>query len=334
MIYLVATIIDVARHAGLSTATVSHVINNTRKVSPQTRERVLEAIRALDYRQNLSAKQLKTGTKYTVGFVVPDITNLFYATIIERVETLCAQSGFSLLLVTTSENPEREIRQLHTLASQQVGGLILASTIERYDELCGDLPDVPILYFDRRVQGAPGPYLGMSTYQAYYDAIRDIIRRGHRRLGYLAGLNRLSTTQERLNATRTAIADSGLDPDCCEVCYCNSVMEETIRSTRYLLESGCTAIVASNRSMMMSAICCLCGMNITIGQDVELIGTTECSLALPFADRINRISQPVDALSNVLGRSIISMISGDVASPEIPLLKARYIPRLGAEKTV
>lgn len=86
--------------------------------------------------------------------------------------------------------------------------------------------------------------------------------------------------------------------------------------------------------MMMSAICCLCGMNITIGQDVELIGTTECSLALPFADRINRISQPVDALSNVLGRSIISMISGDVASPEIPLLKARYIPRLGAEKTV
>jgi len=320
------TLHDVAKLSGVSTATVSHVINDTRKVSQQTSDRVREAIRVLGYQQNLSARQLKTGVNYTIGFVVPDITNLFYATVVQRVSDYCMERGYSLLCVNTFEQPHQEQAHLRMLCRHPLGGLIIASTVERYADIAEYAPRVPTLFFDRSLDNCPFECIRINAYQAYYDATADLVRRGHRRIGYLAGLQRISTSRERLKAFRDALNVAGFPMSNSIVCKCDSIATRTVDETYRLLKQGCTAIIASNRSMLLATTYALARKGVRIGQDVQLVGSTENTPILPFADRINLISQPIDLVADFLAASVIRKIEHPNATLHIPAFYSVYEP--------
>ena len=125
---------DVARAAGVSTATVSHTLNGTRTVSEHSRELVMKAIRELGYTPNAFARSFRTGKKNIIGFVVPDISNQFFARLIETVESSISAEGFHLIIANTQENKERELQHLRYLTSGVVDGILLASTMESYSE--------------------------------------------------------------------------------------------------------------------------------------------------------------------------------------------------------
>ena len=126
------TISDVAKLAGVSTATVSHTINSTRYVSGETKEKVYKAIAELGYTPDASARSFRTGKKKTIGFIVPDISNKFFATMIESVENYLSSHGYHLIIANTKENPEREETNIRLLAAGLVDGLLIASTIEDF----------------------------------------------------------------------------------------------------------------------------------------------------------------------------------------------------------
>ena len=302
------TMTDVARLAGVSVATVSHVLNYTRPVADATRERVLAAIAQLNYQPNLSAKSLKTGRNRTIGFVIPDISNLFNAVVIEHVEPLLGQQGYSLLLVNTGETKQVERRQLQVLAGQQVSGIVLSSTFEDYRDIEDVLPQVPIAFFDRELKHCPYGHVGVTAYQAYYEAVASLIDQGHRRIGLLVGLDRLSTSREREAAYKAALCDRGIAPDPALVYHCSTTYDQAIAYTASLIDAGCTTIVAANRSLMLSAICYLCSKGLGIGRDIELVGTTHYNLTFPFADRIHQIQRPIAELSARLTASLLDCI--------------------------
>ena len=132
------TISDVARLAGVSTATVSHTINNTRYVSDETKEKVYQAIAELGYTPDASARSFRTGKKKTVGFIVPDISNKFFGTMIESVENYLSAQGYHLVIANTKEDADREETNIRLLTAGLVDGLLVASTMddfERFDEL-------------------------------------------------------------------------------------------------------------------------------------------------------------------------------------------------------
>lgn len=126
------TISDVARLAGVSTATVSHTINSTRYVSGETKEKVYRAIAELGYTPDASARSFRTGKKKTIGFIVPDISNKFFATMIESVENYLSAHGYHLIIANTKENPEREETNIRLLSAGLVDGLLIASTMEDF----------------------------------------------------------------------------------------------------------------------------------------------------------------------------------------------------------
>ena len=320
------TLHDVAKLSGVSTATVSHVINGTRKVSEETRERVNAAIRALGYQQNLSARQLKTGVNYTIGFVVPDITNLFYATVVQRVSDYCMERGYSLLSVNTFEQPHQEQAHLRMLCRQPLGGLIIASTVERYADIAEYAPRVPTLFFDRSLDDCPFECIRINAYQAYYDAAADLVQKGHRRIGYLAGLQRISTSRERLQAFEDALSAADFPEANRFICSCDSIATRTMDETYRLLKEGCTAIIASNRNMLLAATYALARKGVRIGEEVQLVGSTENTPILPFADRINLISQPIDLVADFLAASIIRKIEQPDAALHIPTFYSVYEP--------
>ena len=123
------TISDVAKLAGVSTATVSHTINNTRYVSNETKEKVYRAIEELGYTPDASARSFRTGKKKIIGFIVPDIANKFFATMIESVEKYLSANGYQLIIANTRENMDREETNIRLLTAGLVDGLLVASTM-------------------------------------------------------------------------------------------------------------------------------------------------------------------------------------------------------------
>ena len=135
-----ATISDVARLAGVSTATVSHTINSTRYVSGETKEKVYQAIRQLGYTPDASARSFRTGKKKTIGFIVPDISNKFFGTIIESAENYLSAQGYHLIIANTKESMDREETNLRLLTAGLVDGLLVASTMDDFARLDGLIP--------------------------------------------------------------------------------------------------------------------------------------------------------------------------------------------------
>ena len=144
------TISDVARLAGVSTATVSHTINSTRYVSGETKEKVYRAIAELGYTPDASARSFRTGKKKTIGFIVPDISNKFFATMIESVENYLSAHGYHLIIANTKENPEREETNIRLLTAGLVDGLLVASTMDDFQRFDALIPaGFPVVLVDR-----------------------------------------------------------------------------------------------------------------------------------------------------------------------------------------
>lgn len=134
-IYPKVTMRDVAAHAGVSIATVSNVINHTKPVSTDTQSRVLQAIADLNYHPDKTAQGFKTGRKYTIGLIVPNISSSFFASFIAHIESTLQERNYQVLIANTHEDPERETDSIRLLTSGMVDGLIIASSLTDYPQL-------------------------------------------------------------------------------------------------------------------------------------------------------------------------------------------------------
>ena len=176
------TIKDVAAQAGVSYQTVSRVLNAKGEVAEETRARIQAAIDALEYRPSAIARSLTTRRTYTVGVVVADVLNPFFAGIIRGVEDLLWQQGRSLVVCSTDEQPEKEAYYLHLLVERRVDGVLVASTgadLPVYAEL--QHHQIPTVFIDRRPPQPWGPVVETDNVQAGYAATRYLLDRGHTR---------------------------------------------------------------------------------------------------------------------------------------------------------
>ena len=183
------TISDVARLAGVSTATVSHTINNTRYVSGETKEKVYQAIKELGYTPDASARSFRTGKKKTIGFIVPDISNKFFANMIEAVEHQLSARGYHLIIANTKENMEREENTIRLLTAGLVDGLLIASTIDDFARFDSLIPaGFPVVLVDRTFEEKKYSSICVSNFQPIYRSVCRLAGKGARRVGIIGGL--------------------------------------------------------------------------------------------------------------------------------------------------
>jgi len=310
------SIIDVAKHAGVSVATVSYVSNNTKKVSPETTRRVKESIKTLGYKPNTTARSFKTGKKHMVAFIVPDIANAFFATLIEEVETVLASKGYKLIIQNTKETKLREIENINVASNGLVDGFIIASTLEDYSELNNILPpSIPSVFIDRLLPNCPGDTFVVKCYDATCEGVRHLIRKGHRKIGYITGLARISTTRERLLAYETIMREHGLyDQNLIRIG--NSMSHCVSQYLPSLMESKCTAIVISNNVMATEAMIQLLESGIQPGRDIELLGFKDSDQPQYGLQHMNLICQPTSELGRLAGERMLERL----AKPSIPVL--------------
>src|SRR3954452_1147101 len=203
-----ATIIDVAREAGVSTTTVSHVLNGTRSVAEPTKQRVLAAIERLNYEVNSLAQSLKSDRSQTIGLLVTDISNPFFTSLVRGVEDVANAAGYGVMLCNTDENPDKELTYLRMLRRKRVDAIWMPSPGARQplvDQLIG--LEFPLVCFDRPPPGDACDSVLVNNVGGAQQAVSHLIGLGHRRVGVITGLSGVGTTDERLDGYLRAMAE-------------------------------------------------------------------------------------------------------------------------------
>jgi LacI family transcriptional regulator len=306
------TMRDVARLANVSVATVSAVINGTAVVSAERAARVKKAMEALDYHADQIARGLKTGRTRVVGVVIPDVTNPFYPEVILGAEEVAGLARYSVILCNANEDPAQEERQLNTLFSHRVDGVLIA---------CSD-PAIamdrllrrrfPIVCFDRIPEGFRGDTAATDNLAGGYQATRHLIDLGHRRIAILAGRTELSTHSGRLEGFRKAMQEAQI-PVLDEYCHTGGMQVETgYRFGRALIRLAAppTAVFCSNNKVLLGFVRALAEAGVRCPAEMSVVGFDDFTWTENFHPPLTMVAQPARELGRQAMHLLLSRVEG------------------------
>ncbi|CAN7684895.1 LacI family DNA-binding transcriptional regulator [Mesorhizobium sp. LjNodule214] len=325
-----ATISDVARRAGVSTSTVSHVINGTRLVSPEKTALVNEAITATGYQPNALARSLARKVSNYVGIAISAITNPYFSDIICAIENECARLGLLVFLADTRDEPGHELAVVQALQERRVDGIILApcgdpeSTTVRYLERSG----IPTVLVDRYTASA-FDHVGVENKQAVASLVSHMAEFGHRRIGMIGGHAGFSTTTERIEGYRLGLKRHGIAFDPALVQPSNQTFEAAQSSTAALLElaNRPTGIITGNNQTTIGAVAAIRNAGLRIPQDISLAGFDDFEWANYFDPRLTLVAQPCDEIGRRAAQMLVERIGGLHTAPRSVRLKSTLVTR-------
>jgi LacI family transcriptional regulator len=327
-----ATMNDVARAANVSIATVSHVINGTRFVSAERVERVHAAMRELGYTPDATARSLRVGRTDTIGLVVPDNTNPFFAALARGIEEAGFEAGYTTILANSNERPDREHRYVSTLVSKRVDGLILAPSRGDHSTLTRLLQNarIPVVVVDRDAELPNADIVLYDNEGGSAAAVRYLIELGHERIACVAGPADVSSATDRVRGFRTAIAEAGLALSDRAVVEADFHFTGGREATARLLDSGVefTALFAANDLMAAGAIRELGTRGIAVPHDVSVIGFDDAPLAEMISPALTTMRQGLQDMAHSAVSLLLSRVtSGDGGQPVRKVLPTSLVIR-------
>ncbi len=320
-------ITDVAKASGVSIATVSHVINHTRYVTPETTQKVEQAIRVLGYSPDITARNFKKGRKGLVGMLVPDVSYSRSSLILKQLEEVFAPAKIHLIVSNTKRDLQQETEQLRLLTSGLVDGLIIQSSCTDYQQLSPYIPrDFPLVFIDHPLKNCPYPTLVVSSYTALYQGVEDLIRQGHTRIGYIADSVDIAYSIERLDAYRAAVRDYGLPIGDSLIAYAHSKTKSAYVCTGELLQKDVTAIAVSNNAVALGTLRYLNVHHLQIGTDLQLLGFSGNDWYGYRTEKIAQVSQPTEEMARMAGQQLLEQIEDPKPQAHTTVLHSTYIP--------
>lgn len=290
---------QVAKQAGVSIASVSHVINNTRYVSDEVKRKVYEAMEELDYHPNSAARSLRSQKSNTIGLIVPvlpsDTSNFFFMMVAQGIQYTLKQRGYHLLLSNnTTEQIEDEQEQIKLFNSKLIDGLFIASIAEDVSYL-NDIvhSNYPVVFIDRNPTGYNGDCVLADGIGGAYEAVKTLILKGHRRIGLLTGELGITTSNERYVGYKKALADHDIPFDSSMVRMAESNFESGYESVKDLLtEQEITALFIANNVLTMGAMRYIQERRIQIPAELAIIGFDDYDWTQITSPPLSVIRQP------------------------------------------
>jgi LacI family transcriptional regulator len=319
------TMADVARVAGVSTSTVSHVVNGTRKVSEATERAVRDAIQSTGYTHDRIARSLATGRTRTIGLAMSAISNPYFAELAHAIEREAARAGYSLLLADTHDDAERELRATRDLLGRRVDGVILAPSAQPAAAL--ELlrkRAVPTVLIDRFMP-VELDQIASENIAPTAQLVEHLAGLGHERIGMIAGLEGLATSEERIEGYRRGIASATLDFDPDLVARGDSDIEHARAAVHRLLalEPPPSALVVTNNRMTIGVMQALRDASLTVPNDFALVAFDDFEWADLFHPRLTTIAQA----NTQIGEQAVAMLLSRLANPDLAIRKVQLEPK-------
>ncbi len=289
-----ANIHDVAKAAGVSLATVSRVIRDQDCVRPATKEKVLQAIKDLDYQPNALARQLRTQETKTVIVIVPDISNAFFHEILLGIEIEAAKDGYQVLIADMHNEPSIERHYFHAVQQRQVDGVIsLSANIA--DELMRQVGgEYPIVVACQYLKDKNIPNITIDNRAASKAITEHLLRLGHKRIAFLCGSDDLPLYRDRYNGYLDALDNHGIAADDSLLQYTSPSITGGFEGTESLLarDSSFTAVCAAGDTMAIGAIKALKNFGRRVPEDCAVVGFDDIELSSIWEPALTTIRQP------------------------------------------
>ncbi|WP_416212948.1 ribose operon transcriptional repressor RbsR [Pantoea eucrina] len=326
-----ATMKDVARLAGVSTSTVSHVINNNRFVSERVRARVQQAISELNYAPSALARSLKLNETRTIGMLLTASSNPFYAEVVRGVENSCYERGYSLILCNTEGDEERMNRSLETLMQKRVDGLLLMCTESHLPsaEILNRYPSVPMVMMDWAPFEGRGDIIQDNALLGGELATQHLIDRGYTRIACIAGPQDKTPARMRLEGFHKAMRSSGLPVPEAYVVDGDFEFQGGFNAMNQLLalENPPQAVFTSNDAMAVGVYHALFQAGLSVPQDMAVVGYDDIELARYLTPPLSTVHQPKDALGELAIETLINRLRDPDASQQMLELTPELVER-------
>lgn len=309
-----ATIRDVARHAGVSISTVSLALNGTGPVSDETRARIDAAVAAVRYSPNLMAQNLKRGQSKLVGMVLGDAGNPFFGRLFGTIDRQISDDEHMLIVANLDSHPDRELRTLNLLKRHRVAGIIM-TPLRNDPEFAAYLNeiDVPVVLVDQDVDGTSLDFVTSDHHRATEMLSEYLIRLGHRRIAYIGGQQDSWVATRRLQGFRAAMADAGLpiEPEFEIVAnYSAELAYENVMRLMSATERP-TAILAANNYMAIGALQAVNDLGFRCPDDVSIAGIDVVPWSSIVMPRITTVEQPIEELARVASIWMMERVRGE-----------------------
>lgn len=317
---------DVAKRAGVSSATVSRVLSGQPHVSEAVRARVLEAAAALAYRPNRIARSLRVQRSRFIGLIVSDIQNPFFSRIVRAVEDAVQPHGFAVFVCNTDENRERERFYLELLHDEQVAGIILTPTVADaalYRTFAET--QIPLVVVDREVAGLDVDTVVSNNFGAAHTVVARLLGAGHRRIGTVLSDLSIATGQERFAGYRKALADAGIPFDADLTRFGKPVEAEGYRLARELLTRAQppTALFSGSKLLTTGVLRYLWEAKLRIPDDLALASFDTLDW-LPNMPEVLCVEQPAFEM----GQRAAALLLERLENPERPAQRLELPSRL------
>jgi LacI family transcriptional regulator len=316
------TVADVARRARVSRATVSRVLNQYAHIRPEVRARVERAMQALGYRPDAVARSLARRETRTLGLVVADITNPFYAETARAVLETAKANGYNVILCNTDNQPRVQEEYIEVLRQRRVDGIIFGSVFLD-DPVVEGLVAVgyPCLMYNRRLRSRRGHFIVLDNVRASHDLTRHLVALGHRRIGFVSGLPNISTAAERLRGYYAALRETGLSaesdlirPGAFQAGTAQEAAQDLLKR-----RGRPTAIVASNDVMALGVIQAAADLGVRIPEDLAVVGFDDIEIADHPRVQLTTMAQQKAEMGRLAARGILEVIRGGPRLAGAPL---------------
>lgn len=330
------TLSSIATELNVSKTLVSLVLNgkaDALAINKDTQRRVLEKARALNYKPNQVARGLRMGQTKTLGLLVADISNPFYARITRTIEHQAEIQGYSLIVCSSDENESREKRLLKMLLDRQVDGIIMTSTMRSDETLTQLIPQgFPLVLFDRNLAHANRHFVGVDNVQAVQQAISHLFDTGHENIGFISLTpDHISSLQDRRKGYEAAFLarNKRLNPaHLLQVDYMQLKEKQYEQISRFLLDHPeITALFTANNNLAVACLKSARELGISIPHDLSLITFDDVELFQYTAPALSSIAQPLDDIGRTAVQQVLKQLTEADCAPQQEILQTTFTIR-------
>jgi LacI family transcriptional regulator len=325
------TIYDVAREANVSMATVSRVVNGNPNVKPATRKKVLDVIERLEYRPNAVARGLASKKTTTVGVIIPDISNIFYAELARGIEDIATMYRYNIILSNSDQREDKELQLLETMLGKQVDGIVFMSEHVSIDLLnMMERSPVPIVLAGTIDASGHMPSVNIDYYQAAYEAVNRLLQNNHKRIAYVSGS--LSSTINRaykFTGYEKALADAGLKLEEELVVESEATYDDGYSAFNKLknIHNAPTAYFAGNDELAIGLIHGAQDAGLHVPNDIEVISFENSKLARMVRPKLTSIVLPLYDIGAVSMRLLTKYMNKEQIEEKTVILPHRIEER-------
>jgi len=328
------TIADVARHAGMSPAAVSRWLNGKLNLPPQSAEKIRAAVALLDYQPNIQARRLSRGRADTIGIIVPDISNPFFALIASEAEQTVAEHGYDLVIWSSRNQPDNELACFDRLSTGLVDGLLLITNHADDGRLAAAINKHArrTVIIDEDVPGALGPRFFVENEAGGYAATRHLLEQGHRFILHIGGPRDVMSAAERAAGWERALREAGIAPkDDWRICTEYEVAPSRIAASAiFSRKQRPTAVFAGSDAIALGVMMQARAAGAVIPDDLSLVGFDGMPIVDLLGPPLTSVAQPIDQLGRLGALALMGLLNGENTNFETRRLPVSLVSRSSA----